>query len=69
MWLPKPLYEVYPYLYVLTGLLVATIWSFSPFTLVSGFALLLGGQYILFLRFMYRRQSSGRALAGSVPGR
>ncbi len=69
MWLPKPLYEVYPYLYVLTGMLVATIWSFSPFTLVSGFALLLGGLYILFLRFMYRRQKSARALIGSMPGR
>ena len=69
MWLPKPLYEVYPYLYVLTGMLVATIWRFSPFTLVSGFALLLGGLSILFLRFMYRRQKAARTLIGSMPGR
>ncbi|MFT5111268.1 MAG: hypothetical protein ACI8P9_000580 [Parasphingorhabdus sp.] len=55
MWLPKPLYEIYPYLYVLTGVLVGFIWRYSPFTRIGAIALVLGAGYIIFLRFMHRR--------------
>jgi cbb3-type cytochrome oxidase subunit 3 len=57
MYLPKPLYEAKPYLYVLTGVLVAVTWGFSPFSVISSAALIIGGAFILYLRFVYRRKA------------
>jgi len=57
MYLPKPLYEAKPYLYLLTGVLVAITWGFSPFSVISSAALIIGGAFILYLRFVYRRKA------------
>ena len=61
MWLPKPLYEIYPYLYILTGLLIGFIWRYSPFTKLSALALVVGASYIVYLRFMHRRDARLKA--------
>jgi hypothetical protein len=57
MYLPKPLYEAKPYLYLLTGVLVAVTWGFSPFSVISSAALIIGGAFIIYLRFVYRRKA------------
>ena len=68
MYLPKPLYEAKPYLYVLTGVLVAITWGFSPFSVISSAALIIGGFFIIYLRFIYRRKARlEAAAAGNQP--
>ena len=49
------LYEVYPYLYVVTGLLVDIIWRYSPFARIIAVELVIGVGYIIYLRYMHRR--------------
>ena len=63
MYLPKPLYEAKPYLYLLTGILVAVTWGFSPFSVISSAALIIGGLFIIYLRFVYRRKAQAAAEA------
>jgi len=57
MYLPKPLFEAKPYLYLITGILVATTWGFSPFSVISSAALIIGGLFIIYLRFTHRRHA------------
>jgi hypothetical protein len=61
MYLPKPLYEAKPYLYLLTGILVAITWGFSPFSMISSAALIIGGLFIIYLRIMYRKKAHAAA--------
>jgi hypothetical protein len=64
MHLPKPLYEAKPYLYLLTGILVAITWGFSPFSAIGSAALIIGGLYIIYLRYVYRKKA--RVQAGTA---
>lgn len=57
MYLPKPLYEAKPYLYLITGILVALTWGFDPFSVISSAALIIGGLFIIYLRFTHRRHA------------
>jgi cbb3-type cytochrome oxidase subunit 3 len=57
MYLPKPLYEAKPYLYLITGILVAITWGFSPFSVISSAALIIGGLFIIYLRYVYRKKA------------
>lgn len=69
MYLPKPLYEAKPYLYLLTGILVAVTWGFSPFSVISSAALIIGGLFIIYLRMVYRKKAqaaSASTEAGSA---
>jgi hypothetical protein len=69
MWLPKPLYELLPYLYVLTGLGIiggaARIgrqpWG-SSFTFVLGLGIVVIGLVIWMKRRSARLDSAGRAV-------
>ncbi|UCC56803.1 MAG: hypothetical protein JSU75_03355 [Gammaproteobacteria bacterium] len=66
MHLPKPLYEAKPYLYLLTGILVAVTWGFSPFSVIGSAALIIGSLYIIYLRYMYRKKARAEAEASST---
>lgn len=66
MYLPKPLYEAKPYLYLLTGILVAVTWGFSPFSVISSAALIIGGLFIIYLRIVYRKKAQAAAEAASA---
>ena len=66
MYLPKPLYEVKPYLYLLTGILVAITWGLKPFSVISSAALIFGGLQIIYLRFIYRKKVRADAEAASA---
>ena len=66
MHLPKPLYEAKPYLYLVTGILVAITWGFSPFSAIGSVALIIGGLYIIYLRYIYRKKARAQAGAASA---
>lgn len=66
MHLPKPLYEAKPYLYLLTGILVAITWGFSPFSVIGSASFIIGGLFIIYLRFVYRKEARAKAGAASA---
>jgi len=55
MWLPKPVYESLPFLYLLVGLLVGVTFGLSPFSVISMASLFIGAGLIIYMRFTYRR--------------
>jgi len=61
MYLPKPLYEAKPYLYLLTGILVAIAWGLNPYSVVGSAAFIIGGLFIIYLRFVFRRKARATA--------
>jgi hypothetical protein len=66
MHLPKPLYEAKPYLYLLTGILVAITWGFSPFSVIGSASFIIGGLFIIYLRFIYRKNARAQAEAAGA---
>jgi 4-hydroxybenzoate polyprenyltransferase len=66
MYLPKPLYEAKPYLYLLTGIFVALTWGFNPFSVIGSAALVVGGLFIIYLRYIYRKKARAAAEVASA---
>ncbi len=64
LWLSKPLYELLPYFYLVSGLLLlgASIylnyWYWPTICLVTGFVCLIGGLVVLLKRRDFRRNVS-----------